>query len=521
MSGAASAPVGPSRGLLARFRDDVFPWAIALATGLDYFDNAGFAFFTSYIAGGINASPDELVWSSSAYAVASVLGILQQQWWVERLGYRRYVGGSLLLFAAGGVAAALSESSIELALARGFQGYFIGPMMSACRILIQTKVSPQRRAVAVRIFLLMILIGSALAPLAGGYLIGHFGWRALFVSTAFGGVALGLFTILVVPSTGRVQHEHRGEAHFWPYILFAFAQGALQIAMQQVRFELFGSSPELIFLTGAGLVALGGFIWQQWHHPRPLLRLHALREKTFQAGIMLYIAFYYISNSMGFLVSRMLEGGLHFPVENAGRLVGLTSLVSVVGALIYFRFSGRVTHKKWMIVPGFLMAALIGVWMARMPPDVSTPWLIVPLVLRGLLLLTIALPVANVTFRIFAVEEFHHGYRFKNIVKQLTYSFATATMIILQQHRVAVHETRLGESVSTFNPIFQETYGKLIHGYEAMGYTAEQAASLALSSIHTLVMQQASFMASLDGFSVLVCVALVGAVYAFIQKQID
>ncbi len=521
MSGIAAPASGSSRSPLTRFRDDFFPWAIALATGLDYFDNAGFAFFTSYIAGGINSSPDELVWSSSAYAVASVLGILQQQWWVERLGYRRYVGGSLFLFAVGAVAAALSESSIELAIARGFQGYFIGPMMSACRILIQTAITPQRRAAAVRVFLLMILVGSALAPLAGGYLIGHFGWRALFVATGFGGLALGLFTILVVPSTGRVLHEHRGEAHFWPYILFAFAQGALQIAMQQVRFELFGSSPELIFLAGAGLVALGGFVWQQWHHPRPLLRLHALREKTFQAGIMLYIAFYYVSNSMGFLVSRLLEGGLHYPVENAGRLVGLTSLVSVAGAVLYFRYAGRVTHKKWLIVPGFLMAALIGVWMTYMPPDVSMPWLIFPLVLRGLLLLTIALPVANVTFRIFALEEFHHGYRFKNIVKQLTYSFATATMIILQQHRVAVHETRLGESVSIFNPIFEDTFGKLVHGYEAMGYATQQASALALSSIHNTVMQQASFLSALDGFSVIVGVSLVGALCAFLQKQIN
>jgi MFS family permease len=79
-----------------------------------------------------------------------VLGILQQQWWIERIGNRRYIAGCLFLFAAGAVAATLSESSIELALARGFQGYFIGPMMSAARILIQTasrrRHAPSRRA---------------------------------------------------------------------------------------------------------------------------------------------------------------------------------------------------------------------------------------------------------------------------------------------------------------------------------------------------------------------------------------
>ena len=62
-----------------KLRGDFFPWVLAVVTGLDYFDNAIFSFFTSYIAGGINASPDELVWSSSAYAVAAVLGILQDR----------------------------------------------------------------------------------------------------------------------------------------------------------------------------------------------------------------------------------------------------------------------------------------------------------------------------------------------------------------------------------------------------------------------------------------------------------
>jgi len=511
----------PGKPLASRLVDDLFPWAIALATGLDYFDNSVFSFFTSYIAGGINASTDELVWSSSAYAIASVLGILQQQWWVERLGYRRYVGGCLFLFAAGAVAAALSESSLELALARGFQGYFIGPMMSACRILIQTQFTPQRRASAVRYFLLMILLGSGLAPLIGGYFIAWFGWRALFACGAAGGVAFGVLALLAVPHTGHVQPEQRGDAHFWPYISFAFAQGALQIVMQQVRFELFSTSPELVLLTVAGLACLGWFVWHQWHHPKPLLRLHALRQKTFRAGIALYIAFYYVSNAMSFLVSRFLEGGLHYPVENAGRLVGLTSLFSVLMALVYFRFSARITHKKWMIVPGFLMAAFVGAWMASMPPDVSMQWLVAPLVLRGLLLLFIALPVANVTFRVFAIEEFNHGYRFKNIVKQLTYSFSTATMIILEQHRMAVHQARLAEFVNPFNPLFDATCEKLASAFEALGYGAAQAQSLALAEVARTVTQQASFLSSLDGFYFLVGVALCGSVIAFWQKQID
>lgn len=504
-----------------RPRGDFFPWVLAVATGLDYFDNAIFSFFTSYIAGGINASPDELVWSSSAYAVAAVLGILQQQWWVERMGYRRYVGGCLLLYAAGSAVAALSESSIELAFARGFQGYFIGPMMGTCRILIQTSFTSQQRPVATRAFLILIVLSSALAPLVGGLLVSHFDWRALFACTAPAGVAFAVLALLALPDSGHVLPEERGESHFWPYIIFAFAQGALQIAMQQVRFELFSTSPELVVLTVAGVGSLAWFVWHQWHHPKPLVRLHALREKTFQVGLLLYMLYYYLSTALSYLVSRFLEGGLNYPVENAGRLTGITSLLSASALFLYFRYAKLLPRKKWIIVPGFALAAFVSLWMTRMPPDVSESWLIAPLLLRGLLLLFIVLPVANVTFSIFAIDEFTHGYRLKNIVRQLTISFATASVIIIEQHRLALHESRLAEFVNPFNPVFQNTLAALTRAFEALGSTPVEAHGLAIGQMGRLVTRQASFLSSLDGFYFLIGVAVCGGIFAAWQKQID
>ena len=224
---------------VARLRGDCFPWVLALVTGLDYFDNTIFSFFASYIAGGVNASPDELVCASSAYAVGAVLGILQQQWWVDRLGHRRYIAGCMLLYAVGAVLSALTESSLQLVFTRGLQGYFVGPMMGACRILIQASFTPQKRAGATRAFLIMIVGSSAFAPLAGGWLLAHFDWRALFACTAPVGIAFGGLALLALPNSGNVLREARGATNFWPYLLFAFAQGALQIVMQQVRFELF------------------------------------------------------------------------------------------------------------------------------------------------------------------------------------------------------------------------------------------------------------------------------------------
>lgn len=72
--------------------------------------------------------------------------------------------------------------------------------------------------------------------------------------------------------------------------------------------------------------------------------------------------------------------------------------------------------RRALIVAGFAVAASCAAWMTRMSPAVG----VAALLLSGLPLLSIVLPVANPTFKIFAIEEFTHGYRLKNIVRQLT-----------------------------------------------------------------------------------------------------
>lgn len=85
--------------------------------------------------------------------------------------------------------------------------------------------------------------------------------------------------------------------------------------MQQMRLKRFFASPGLIALTVAGVGALAWFVRHQWHHPKPLVRLHALREKTVQVGLVLYLIYYYQSTAFSHLISRFLEGGLNYPIS--------------------------------------------------------------------------------------------------------------------------------------------------------------------------------------------------------------
>jgi hypothetical protein len=94
-------------------------------------------------------------------------------------------------------------------------------------------------------------------------------------------------------------------------------------------------------------------------------------------------------------------------------------------------------------------------------------------------------------------------------------------VIIVEQHRLALHQSRLAESMNPYNPVYRNMLATLTHGFAAAGHAASEAHAIAIASISRPVAQQASFLASLDGFSFLIAVTLRGGLFAAWQKRTD
>ena len=405
-------------------------------------------------------------------------------------------------------------------LARGFQGYFVGPMLGACRILIQIGIPAQRRPKALRAFMVLIVFSGALAPIIGAFLVTHFEWRSLFFCTAPVAVLTGVLALWTVPDIGDVAPHERTEPHYVPYVVFALAQAALQVVLTRTHYELFSGSPTLIGLAIAGVAGLGWFAYQQWQHPAPLVRLQALRQRTFQVGLALYVVYYYMSTGFSYLLPRLMEGGLGFTVGDTGYFTGAMSLVSGLLVFVYLKYSARVTRKKWLIVPGFGIRRRRPCGSPRCHPGR-------PPATGGAAAAARSHDAVRGVARgghhlpLFRGRRLRTQLRLKNLVRQLAISFATASVIALQQHRVALHGTRLAESSSASNPTFMQSLDTLTRGFQASGHAMGEAHTMAVATLSRMLEQQATFMASLDGFHVIAVVALVAGVYAAWQREID
>jgi hypothetical protein len=94
-------------------------------------------------------------------------------------------------------------------------------------------------------------------------------------------------------------------------------------------------------------------------------------------------------------------------------------------------------------------------------------------------------------------------------------------VIALQQHRLALHEVRLSESANPANASFMQALDSLTHGFTAVGHAAGEAHAMALGTLYRTLEQQATFMASLDGFTAMAVVALAAGIFAAWQRTID
>jgi len=507
------------RWLSHRQRQTLLMMMLALATGVEFLENIMFVFASSHIVGGIDADPRSFALVQAGYAVGSMLMILMQQWLSRRFGYRYYLTGSLLLFMAGTLAAATSHSLPQMVGARFVQGFGGGALFTSCRILVALLFAPADRPRAARIFMTGIFTASAIAPAFAAELVDRGVWQDVFYGVLPFAALATLGAWLLLPDS----QPRRGATRpaFTHLLLFGAAVVTLQAAMTEARFDVFSHPVRLMLVAAAGLGLLVAFLWHQWHHETPVLHLRALRNPVYLTGLAMYFVYYMISNLSGYIFPIYAEQALRIPLAMTGWLNSFAALVSLAGIIIYQQVAPRLPRKKPLMVTGLLLMATTAWWFSRMPPDAGPPALAWGLVGKGLFGVLVIIPIAGLTFRALTGEEFAHGYRSKNLMRQIASSFASALgAVLLQNRQFAVHDSllnALGQRPAETQLWMQSAQA----AFAARGFDTAQAQQGALAQLGSLVEQQARLIACEDIYRLIAVLALTAAAFMLLQRRLN
>ena len=280
----------------------------------------------------LQATPLEVQQTLSAYLLPFALMTLWHGAIADALGRRRVILVALVLFALASAGCAFATRIEHLWILRGLQGITAGAGIVISRAIVRDLYDgpPAQRLMAQ--ITMMFAFAPAIAPLIGGQLQAHFGWRSVFIFLAGATVALAVVCWRYLPETLPV--ERRQSLH----------PGYLLHAYRKVL-----TSPHFLLACSALACNFGGF-------------------------------FLYVLSAPAFLMTH-----LGLPETGFLWLFGPTMCGLLAGSWLSGRLAGKLSRAKTIRlgygVMGVAAAANLGLNLA-LPPGL--PWSVLPLPLYTL-----------------------------------------------------------------------------------------------------------------------------------------
>ncbi|VBA43876.1 Multidrug export protein EmrB [Mycobacterium innocens] len=138
-----------------------------------------------------------VAWASTGYTLALAAVIPLTGWLANRLGTKRLLMASVLMFTAGSLLCALASNIGLLVAFRAVQGFGGGMLLPLQLIILARAAGPARLGRVMTISMITVLLAPIVGPILGGWLIDSFGWQWIFLIN----LPIGAVTLLLAGFT--------------------------------------------------------------------------------------------------------------------------------------------------------------------------------------------------------------------------------------------------------------------------------------------------------------------------------
>ena len=432
---------------------------VAFTVGVELLESQLFVFSAAPVQAGIHVSQFEYSMIALAYAVMAITMIFTQGHWVRLWGYRRFLIGSLAVFTVSCLLCALSENLWELVLARIVQAIGGGTLFTTARVLLQTQIQREYRALAVRIFLMGVFTPAALAPVLSGMAVQNWGWQAIFlIPIPFALIAIALLWRGLPRHHGWVKNVIPTDLPIASLGLVMLGIFVIELAFTEWRYKYFYGFGHLPLLLMIGIVLAWYFVRSQTRHAQPLLRVHELGNSSYLLGLFFYFWYYFLNSANSYVFPIFVEKSLGYSFISAGTLLSTAALFGLAVLTIYLLYFFKYKSKRPFMVFALIAMSMYGFCMSMLPADVNFTHITVLTMMRSMCNVLLVTPLAGVTFSELNEDIFAHGYQTKNILRQLSTTLAVSVSAVFLDARDSRHMMHLADASNQLTAVSAEIH---------------------------------------------------------------
>ena len=441
----------------------------------------------------LSATQDTINWVLTSYIVASAIALPISGWLADRVGRKRLLLISVVVFTVASVLCATATSLAEMVVFRALQGVggaFIVPLAQATLFDINPR---EKHGQAMALFGGGVMIGPILGPVLGGWLTDNYNWRWVFLVNLPVGILCALLMARFMPKT----ETHERKFDMFGFALLAIALGALQFCLDRGQQNDWFSSWETIIEAGLAIGAGWMFVVHMATAKQPLFERTMFTDRNF-ATSLLFMAVTGVLLLAGLaLLPPLLQNMYGYSVLQSGILTAPRGVGTLFSMLIAGRLTGKIDARLLVGIRVILMGVSLYMMTGFAIDQPSRPVITSGLV-QGLGLGLIFVPLQTLAFETLSARLRTTGAALlnlsRNIGGSIGISIVSTQLVRMTQVSHADMAAQITQStIPTLDPTLLQT-------------AAPVAGPAALAYINLMITKQALFIAYLDDFKLMMIV---------------
>ena len=493
------------------------PWTIAasvmLATFMVVLDSSVANVALPHIAGNLSASTDEATWVLTSYLVSNAIMLPAAGWISRRIGRKRLLIVSILIFTAASLLCGMALSMPMLIVARILQGVGGGGMQPLAQAILLESFPPSKHGTAMAVFGVGIVVAPVIGPTLGGWITDSYSWRWIFYINLPVGL-LALFMVnLFIEDPPYLRKAFRGAIDYLGFGIMAIWLGTLQLVLDKGQEADWFAAGWIRWTAAVSAIALLSFIMREFTSREPIVQLRILGNRNFLVGTVITCLYGFVLYGVTAILPLFLQTLMGYSAMESGLTVtprGVGSLLSmiVVGILVNY-IDGRI-----LLACGFAIFGYSSLLLSHINFAISMGSVAWPNFINGFAGGFVFVPLTTMAMGLLRKQEIGNAAGIYNLMRNIGGSIGIASVTTLLVRGAQTHQNYLAANVSAGNPTAMALLQGLQAKFSLGGASAYSAHQEAMGALYRSVQQQASLLAYADnfrllGFLSLLCVPLV------------
>jgi EmrB/QacA subfamily drug resistance transporter len=380
-------------------------------------------------------SLNNVEWVVTGYLLGLSVTIPLAGWATDRFGAKRVYLLTIIIFTVTSALCGAAWSIQSEIFFRVLQGMSGGMIMPVGMAILMRMTPAEQRGRMMAILGVPMMLGPAIGPTVGGWLINVFDWRAIFwVNIPLGVAAVVACWIWMTES----RTHNPGRFDVVGFLTATPGVALIIYALTQAAENGWGSLWALVPLAAGVLLAIFFVVWELLQE-HPLLDMYVFEDGGFRAAMIVSVVVAAALFGPTFLIPVFMQQAQGYDTLGAGLLVGAQGL----GAAAVMPVSGYLTDRlgaKPVVFFGILVLTLTTALLTMVGVGTSgTQWATLLLV-RGIGIGFTMMPAFSAAYVSLSHAAIGRATAISNTVQRIFSSLGIAVLATVIQARAAYHQ---------------------------------------------------------------------------------